>query len=248
MVLQFPCCITRGPSHDGKRFKVNLHSSLDSTCKSTISKFCSRCKFCVCVCVCFCVLVRYIQQLFIPKLRIEIFTLISFMGFTAIYKHITVISNVHIQLGGTFNGMDPFTRFGTYWDNMHKYRLVLVALLPRILRCIKCKTVPTCFTAKKYPKLLPKLIAVHTHQRWKQKWDKWDVTIVIPTMHCKVTPDVTFCVCGGYIQQTHTWSLKFTNRGVHSTTFDPNLRNESNHFSKMGGTFNNFWSWTHTWS
>ena len=28
----------------------------------------------------------------------------------------------------------------------------------------KYKTVPTCFTANKYTKLLPKLIAVHTHK------------------------------------------------------------------------------------
>ena len=52
--------------------------------------------------------------------------------------------------------------------------------------------------------------------------------------------------------------LKFSTRcqiwGVHSTTFDPELRNEfKKHFHQMsdpglGGPFHNFWSWTEEWN
>ena len=90
----------------------------------------------------------------------------------------------------------------------------------------KYKTFPICFTAKKYTNLLPKLIAVHTHQSWKQKWH---ITKVIPRMHCNVTPDVSV---GGdwYIPQLAILHLKmhlknFANSGRgHSTTCYPTLK------------------------
>ena len=131
---------------------------------------------------------------------------------------------------------------------MHKYKLFLLVLLPRNNNMHKYKTFPICFTAKKYTNLLPKLIAVHTHQSWKQKWH---MTIVIPRMHCNVTPDVSFW--GGLVHTTTCYPTpkmhlkKFSNSGrghstacyptvenafktfcqplgVHSTTFHPTLR------------------------
>ena len=90
----------------------------------------------------------------------------------------------------------------------------------------KYKTFPTSFTAKEYPKLLPKLIAVHTPQSWKQKWH---VTIVIPRMHCYVKPDVRFL--RGLVYTTTCYcTLKIHLKdfaipvGVHSTTFYPTLK------------------------
>ena len=35
--------------------------------------------------------------------------------------------------------------------------------------------------------------------------------------------------------------------GVHSTTFDSELRNEFKFFPILGGPFHNFWSWTQKW-
>ena len=55
------------------------------------------------------------------------------------------------------------------------------------------------------------------------------MTIVMPTMHCNVTPDVTFW---GVYSATFDTELRnevknFSNiRGVHSTTFHLELRNE----------------------
>ena len=92
----------------------------------------------------------------------------------------------------------------------------------------KYKTFPTFFTAKKYPKLLPKLIAVHTHQSWKQKWH---VRIVIPRMHCYVKPDI-----------------RFLGELVHTTTSYPTLKNAFKIFLPMlGSTFHNFSSHTYNW-
>ena len=59
----------------------------------------------------------------------------------------------------------------------------------------------------------PKLISVHTHQSWKQKWH---VTVVIPRMHCNVTPDVSFCWEGRYIPQLAILDLK-----MHFKNFQP---------------------------
>ena len=108
-----------------------------------------------------------------------------------------------------FPKFPPDTWGGIFHKN---FQTVTTCFTAKNAKMHKYKTVPTCFTAKKYPKLLPKLIAVDTQQSWKQEWD---VTIVIPTMHCNVTPDVTL--------------------GVYSTTFDPELRNTVNKFSNLWG-------------
>ena len=120
-----------------------------------------------------------------------------------IQQHVILQSVMHLKKFQTVR-----TWFTVKGAKMHKYR-----------------TVPTCFTAKKHTKLLPKSIAVHTHHSWKQEWD---VTIVIPTMHCNVTPDVTF---GGYIPQllilnSQMKQKNFQSGGVYSTTVHHKLRNE----------------------
>ena len=79
--------------------------------------------------------------------------------------------------------------------HLKNFQTVRTCFTAKSAKMHKYRTVPTCFTAKKHTKLLPKSIAVQTHQSWKQEWD---VTIVIPPIYCNVTPDVTF---GGYIPQ-----------------------------------------------
>ena len=137
------------------------------------------------------------------KLSYEAKKFIQFWG--GIFNNLVILQSVmHLK-----NFQTVRTCFTAKGAKMHKYR-----------------TVPTCFTAKKHTKLLPKSIAVHTHQSWKQEWD---VTIVIPTMHCNVTPDVTF---GGYIPQ-----LLILNSQMKQKNF-PILQ---------GGIFHNFSSWTQKW-
>ena len=59
-----------------------------------------------------------------------------------IQQHVVLQSVMHLK-----NFQTVRTCFTAKSAKMHKYR-----------------TVPTCFTAKKHTKLLPKSIAVHTHQ------------------------------------------------------------------------------------
>ena len=106
-----------------------------------------------------------------------------------------------------------------------KFQTVRTCFTAKGAKMHKYRTVPTCFTAKKHTKLLPKSIAVHTHHSWKQEWD---VTIVIPTIYCNVTPDVTF---GGYIPQ-----LLILNSQM-----------KQKNFPIWGGIFHNCSSWTQKW-
>ena len=160
---------------------------------------------------------------FHPKLRIVRFTLISFMGFPAILStlrpfQICIFNRTKSKLmfeiplrywrkgswqicnhHWTVHIKSEFQHLaggGLYWHNMHKYKLFLLVLLPRILMCINIKLF--------LPVLLPRNILNYS-QNWyqctliKAEGKKWHVTIVIPRIHCNVAPNVSFC--WGSIQQ-----------------------------------------------
>ena len=133
-------------------------------------------------------------------------------------------------LGGTFNNLWSYTLINTFKKFTNCYNLLScqlqLVLLPRMLRCINIKLFLPVLMPRNIWNYSQNLIAVHTRQCWKQEWD---VTIVIPTMHCNVTPDVTF---GGYIPQLLILNSEMKLQifpipgGVHSTTFHLELRNE----------------------
>ena len=117
-----------------------------------------------------------------------------------------IMANLQSTLHSTYKiRISIFGRWGPHWHSLHKYKLFIPGLLPRNIL-----------------KLLPKLIAVHTYQIWKQKWH---VPVVIPRMHCNVTQDVRFLL-GRLVHTTtcyptHKNAFKkfYQSWGVHSTTF-----------------------------
>ena len=71
----------------GKRFMANLHASLESACKSNISKIVTRCQHWG---------VDHLST-FDSELRNVSFALISFMGFSAILNTLQPFQNMHLQ-------------------------------------------------------------------------------------------------------------------------------------------------------
>ena len=140
---------------------ANLYASLASTCKGRISKISTTCQILGGPC---CNFWSWPQ----------IWTQTFFQSWGSIPQHLILNWEMQYLIWTFFSfaiySLCIFLICILYLHKMHKYKLFLPALLPRI--------------RLNYSK---KLMPLQTQQSCKQKWHP---TIVITTMHCNVTPDV----------------------------------------------------------